>query len=585
MKKLLFFSLSLFSTILYATQINTDSLKILLPQKDGFEKLEILQSLNREYLFSSADSCIKYGEKAVLLAHKLHDNEQEALAYKRMGYTSYILGNFRESIQYYNRSLINFNASGEYLDAAIITNLLGDAYSRLSDFSNAISYFKITERNCDTLINNPSVQTSVKRLSSVLYINLGLLYYKIDSTQKPLDYFNKALIFAQEIGDSTRIAACFSNIGMVYKKNQHYDLALSEYFKSLKISIRHGNNNYQTATLTNIATLYEKKSINDTALLYYLKANKLAFDNKNKFGLSHTFRGIASIYSKKGNFHQAITNANLALKNAQATNSLKEISFAYKLLSDIYIANGNFKDALNYYIEYSLLEDSISGAETKQKVIEIEMKYETEKKEKENKLLKKDIEIQKRKSNYLLLLAAILSLMGMISLALFYYLRKNALTKKQLAESEAARLEIELDSQKRELTLGALSLSRNIEFINSLIKELKSVSSCVSEEGIPQLNRIVKKLNQQQSDSSWKEFEMRFSEIHSGFYNRLLEKYPSLTQSEVKLAAFLKLGMTTKEICSITFQSIRAVETARLRLRKKLNLESGNNLSMFLQKL
>ena len=161
---------------------------------------------------------------------------------------------------------------------------------------------------------------------------------------------------------------------------------------------------------------------------------------------------------------------------------------------------------------------------------------------------------------------------------------KNAVTKKQLAESEAARLEAELEAQKRELTLGALSVSRNLEFINSLINELKELSDNVNEDGLQSLNNIVKKLTTQQSDSSWKEFEKRFSEIHSDFYSRLINEYPALSQSEVKLSAFLKLGMNTKEICSITFQSIRAVEATRLRLRKKLGLINSDNLSMFFQK-
>ncbi|PJB58496.1 MAG: hypothetical protein CO098_08350, partial [Bacteroidetes bacterium CG_4_9_14_3_um_filter_41_19] len=204
--------------------------------------------------------------------------------------------------------------------------------------------------------------------------------------------------------------------------------------------------------------------------------------------------------------------------------------------------------------------------------------------DKENKLLKKDIEFEKGKSYYLLILALLLTFTGIVSLILFYFIRKNALTRKQLAESKATALEAKLEGQKRELTLGALSLSRNLEFINSLINELSKLSGFVTDGGIRPLNNIVKKLDRQQSNSSWKEFEKRFSEIHSNFYSRLLEEYPTLTQSEVKLCAFLKLGMNTKEICSITFQSVRAVEASRLRLRKKLNIASCDNLSMFLQK-
>ena len=128
-----------------------------------------------------------------------------------------------------------------------------------------------------------------------------------------------------------------------------------------------------------------------------------------------------------------------------------------------------------------------------------------------------------------------------------------------------------------------ITLENAAFYLDSLIDELKELTNYVSEDGLQPLSNIVSKLTHQQSDNGWKEFEKRFSEIHIDFYSRLINEFPDLTQNEVKLCAFLKLGMNTKEICSITFQSIRAIEAARLRLRKKLGLDNGENLSIFLQ--
>ncbi len=70
----------------------------------------------------------------------------------------------------------------------------------------------------------------------------------------------------------------------------------------------------------------------------------------------------------------------------------------------------------------------------------------------------------------------------------------------------------------------------------------------------------------------WEEFELRFKEVHSGFYDRIQDAYPNLSLNERRLCAFLRLDMTTKEIAAITGQTTRAVEMARIRLRKKMNL-------------
>jgi hypothetical protein len=72
-----------------------------------------------------------------------------------------------------------------------------------------------------------------------------------------------------------------------------------------------------------------------------------------------------------------------------------------------------------------------------------------------------------------------------------------------------------------------------------------------------------------------KKFEIRFKNIHANFYDELMRDFPTLTLDERRLCAFLKLQMTTKEIASLTGQSIRAVELARTRLRKKLQLTNS----------
>lgn len=259
-----------------AASTNIDSLKSLIPKLSANKKIDVLQSISKYYLFISSDSCLKYGKQTLLLANELQDVEQEALAYKRMGYACYIVGDYDQGIYFYEKSLSRYMQIKEYLDAAVITNFIGAAYFQKSDYSKAISYYIKTEKCCDTLINISLNQTSVKRLYAILYTNFGLLYYKLDSINKPLEYFNRALYFAETINDSTRISASYSNLGMIYKAQKKFSLALSFYYKSLAISQEIDNQGYEHATLNNIANIYSQKGLIDSALVYFYKAMDIA---------------------------------------------------------------------------------------------------------------------------------------------------------------------------------------------------------------------------------------------------------------------------------------------------------------------
>ena len=78
---------------------------------------------------------------------------------------------------------------------------------------------------------------------------------------------------------------------------------------------------------------------------------------------------------------------------------------------------------------------------------------------------------------------------------------------------------------------------------------------------------------------------MHFKEVHFAFYEMLQKSFPDLTVNEKRLCAFLRLNLTTKEIAAITHQSVKSINMARFRMRKKMNLESDVDLAGFLASL
>jgi DNA-binding CsgD family transcriptional regulator len=96
------------------------------------------------------------------------------------------------------------------------------------------------------------------------------------------------------------------------------------------------------------------------------------------------------------------------------------------------------------------------------------------------------------------------------------------------------------------------------------------------------VNEVIREIEMDSSQETWKEFELRFQNVHTSFYKKLSHDYPDLTANELRICAFLKLNMSTKDIAAITYQTTNSIKVARWRLRQKFGLEKDSNLVSFL---
>jgi DNA-binding CsgD family transcriptional regulator len=86
-------------------------------------------------------------------------------------------------------------------------------------------------------------------------------------------------------------------------------------------------------------------------------------------------------------------------------------------------------------------------------------------------------------------------------------------------------------------------------------------------------------------DKDWEEFRLYFEEVHTGFFDTLKKRYPDLTPNELRLAALAKLNLSIKETATIMGITPDSVKTARYRLRKKLDMETEENLTEYLMEI
>jgi DNA-binding CsgD family transcriptional regulator len=124
-----------------------------------------------------------------------------------------------------------------------------------------------------------------------------------------------------------------------------------------------------------------------------------------------------------------------------------------------------------------------------------------------------------------------------------------------------------------------MALVQQNEFLQSLRNELLRLSGNVDSHIQSPLKDIARRLKKQsQAQEEWSAFEEQFQLIHADFIHRLSDKFPTLSPTELKVCALLRIGLSSKEISLLLCVTLRCVETHRYRIRKKMSAGSKKNL-------
>lgn len=165
--------------------------------------------------------------------------------------------------------------------------------------------------------------------------------------------------------------------------------------------------------------------------------------------------------------------------------------------------------------------------------------------------------------------------------------REKELQEKELIQLKNQQLERELEHQARELASSTMHIVQKSEMLLSIKEKLRRIAQVSNDPKIkPELSELIKNIDKDALiDKEWEKFEVYFNSIHDRFTKILKEKFPQLNANDIKMCAYLRMNLSSKEIASILNISVRGVEISRYRLRKKMNLVSGINLTTYLSDL
>lgn len=157
---------------------------------------------------------------------------------------------------------------------------------------------------------------------------------------------------------------------------------------------------------------------------------------------------------------------------------------------------------------------------------------------------------------------------------------------KEFEDRTRQRLQTQLSFKDRELVSFLLQLSQKNELISKVANQLKTFKSGATEKNMKQLLQLLELLEVNVATPvDWSMVESQLEKIHPGFFNRLQTKHPIISVKDKKLCAYLRLGLSSKEISGLQNITSKSVEIARIRLKKKLKLSDKTRIVNYLSQL
>lgn len=503
---------------------------------------------------------------------------------------------------------------------------MGEILLYMELYSSALEYFNTALRISSSIkpLENDSFS---RRKHPWIILNIGNIYFHNRNFEKAMEKYEEAkAIFETAKSPQNKmdgLTTSNSNIGLIYGALGEYDKQEEINYKVYDNVISNPTNqkNYHSTVLIYMSRLLSVNLLKGDLISAQNKLNEIIEfyeDKKNSesdLETSLLIRNYGYAYSIMGAYYQSKKEYKKAIENlTKATEFFKsfpvEVNITGSRLSECYLAldqidiakeialkNLNFKNIsdrekrYNYRVlekiykrsnnnqELLKVKDSlilISSGSNSSKIFKTLNDLETQIILSDSAIALNESKIRYNTYLYILIIGSVILFFSLITIRINYNYQKE---KGSRLELEKLKVTEELNQKNRELVSKTNFIIQTNDYLKNIQKKISSTQQ--KEEGLSsqllykELNRVIN------SEKSYEEFDKMFVNVYPNFYKKL-NQISKLSQTDLRLASYIKMNHNNNEIANISGISLRTVESQRYRLTKKLNLDKNQDLNSFL---
>ncbi|MEM7297536.1 MAG: tetratricopeptide repeat protein, partial [Bacteroidota bacterium] len=466
---------------------------------------------------------------------------------------------------------------------AVILSEQGKFSKSLEMYQEALLFF---ERQ-----GNPNMLANI-------YNNIANIYQQRDEFDKAYEYYNRTNQYDSITGNKSGRSRTVQNMGNVLVQLGQNDDARKNYLLAIDLAVSSGSECAGTMPMTQLGDLYLDEGAYDSAYYYINRALNLALKCEHERSIASVYLDLGDYHRIQGDFRKAEDALLKGFETAERNDMRPNMQELASSLYEVYELLGNYPYAYKFLKISSELQDELFDKESTEAIARLEAEYEFEKEKQtiESEQAQKELAYQQELTQEKWIRYSVIALTIAIAIVAFmayrgYKIKQGANVALQdknqklneLRANEKRLSDEAIASKERELATMAMASHEKNALLKDLEQKVSFIEGRMGDEMSLSLKEMRKTISDGYSlDQSWDSFLHRFEDVHPQFFDRLKEENPNLTIDDLKLSAYLKIGMTNKEIANVTHLAIGSVKSKINRLKKKLEMGPDDSVRDFM---
>ena len=417
--------------------------------------------------------------KALSILEKINDKKGVAICYNNLGIIAQSRSQLPEAIAFYRKSLVISRALSMNPNIATSLFCIGSLMENRAEYDSALFYYH----------EAISISEKINDVQLIAYgkVSIGNIHYRMGDYKKFFGYTTEALSLYQEADNYFGVLKTCLSLGETAKLVDSLDLALFYYRQALNDAVSFKSLNDIAYITKNIAEIYDYQGLEDSVIINYKRAAHIYRQIGSTENLAMTQIALASVYNTRKDYNSALNiliEAGILAKKSQSPAALSDVN---KELAKTFSFLGNYEKAFYHLNRYSEIRDSLMSLDKQKQILELQTRYETERKEQENMLLKKDQKLLKTTRNSLIIGALLLGLVILVVLnSLSVKKRDNRILREQ---KEEIRQQKEIVEQQKTSITDSIHYAKRIQ--SAMLPPFEAVNSIIPDSFILYLPRDI----------------------------------------------------------------------------------------------